>query len=290
MQPSNSSVFRSVVFPLLILVFLLQNSARADKVDRLVSQMRSAGDYKIRLSAALNLAKIGDTRPKVINAFIAALKDGNRTVRGVAAASLGKLVDGRTSASLKRRAISALKDRVRRDSNSFVKRQATRALKKLEAGGGSGGGRGGVYVDVGRMSSKKGAGGEKSRLAMRKAIITTFRRKARTWMTSWPGGRSPSRRQLKAKNMAAFYVDGTLTTLKEQPRGSSTVVTCKVSLLLASYPSKSMFAFPSGGAQVTTSSSARQIRLAKEDCIAAVTEALVGSKIIPILKIKAGAR
>ena len=63
---------------------------------------------------------------------------------------------------------------------------------------------------------------------------------------------------------------------------------CKLSMLLATYPEKSMFAFLDGGAKVQATSSARDIGFAKEDCVNAVVEDLVKKKIIPTIKMKAG--
>lgn len=272
------------MLPLTILVFLLQNDAQADKVSKLVVQLQKGSSGKIRLSAALNLAKIGDGRPSVIRAFTSALNNtsNSNTLRGVAAASLGKLISQKTPKRLVARAKSVLTTASKKGS-AFVKRQSKKALEALAAL--TSGGGGGVYIDIGRLSAK---GDKKVRAVMRQSIIKAVRRKARSWRTSWPGRKKPTASQLRAKKMQAFHIDGSITKLTARNSGGSTVVICKVRMLMASYPEKSMFGFPSGGAQVTSSSSATQIQSAKEDCVAAVIEALVGSKIVPLLKIRAG--
>jgi hypothetical protein len=84
-----------------------------------------------------------------------------------------------------------------------------------------------------------------------------------------------------------YHVSGTLTELTETTRGSQTIIACKVSMILATFPEKSMFGFADGGAQVQASSSASEVKYAKEDCVAAVVENLVGKQIIPTIKIKA---
>jgi hypothetical protein len=282
MKPSVSSKLRAVVLPLTILVFLLQNDAQADKVDKLVVRLQKGSSSKIRLSAALNLAKIGDGRPSVIRAFTSALSNtGNsNTLRGVAAAALGKLISRKTPKRLVAGAKRALTTASKKGS-AFVKRQANKALEALKAL--KGGGPGGVYIDIGRLSAK---GDKKIRAVMRKAIVRAVRRKARSWVTDWPGKKRPTGAQLRRKKMTAFHIDGSITALTARNNGGSMVVVCKVRMLMASYPEKSMFGFPSGGAQVTSSSSASQVQSAKEDCVAAVIEALVGSKIVPILKMR----
>jgi hypothetical protein len=59
-------------------------------------------------------------------------------------------------------------------------------------------------------------------------------------------------------------------------------------MLLAEFPSKSVFGFLNGGAKVQASSSPSDIALAREDCVAAVVEDLIAKKIIPTIKTKAG--
>lgn len=285
MRPSTSCVMRAIVFPLALL-FVLQSQARADKVDQLVKQMTSASDYKVRLSAALNLAKMNVRRPSVIRGFVRALRDKDKTVRGVAAASLGKLVDSSTSKSLRKQVLDALRKARDTDSNSFVKRQAGKAYDQLKNLGSAGPSPGGIYVNISGMGSKVD-GPSKVPALMMKAAKGAFKKAARSMLIEWPGGKSPSKAALSAKKMKAYHVSGTLTQLNKTPRGSQTVVACKVSMILATYPEKSMFGFAEGGAQVQASSTPREVGYAIEDCVSAVVENLVAKKIIPTIKIKA---
>jgi hypothetical protein len=287
MPPSKPIYYRAIVLPFLILVFLLQNQAQADKADKLIVQLTKSADYKVRLSAALNLAKLGDKRPKVVEAFIGALGDSDKTVRGVAAASLAKLIDSNTKDALRKRAVARLKQVASSDSNKFVQRQAQKAYDAISTiGGGGGAGAGGIYVDIGDMSAKAGDSA-KMKALMRKTVQKTFAKKASSMRTG-----SPSRKELGSAE--AFHVDGTLTELTEQSRGSSTLVTCKVSMLIATFrygkgpePEKSMFGFLNGGATVQAGSSAKDIEYAKEDCVVAVIEDLVAKKVIPTIQTRA---
>jgi hypothetical protein len=283
MRPSNT-ILRAVVFPFLLL-FVLQSQAKADKVDQLVKQMTTASDYKVRLSAALNLAKLNNKRPSVLRAFIKALRDSDKTVRGVAAASLGKLVDGSAKSSLRRDVLAALKRARDKDSNSFVRRQAGKAYDQISKIGGAQPKAGGIYVDISGMSTKV-SGADKIKALMEKSARTVFKRKASDMMIDWSGGK-PSKAALKSKKMKGYHVSGTLTKLDVKEQGSQTIVSCKLSMILATYPEKSMFGFADGGASVQASSSPKQVQYAKEDCVAAVVESLVGKKIIPTIKIKA---
>ena len=100
----------------------------AQTVDSLVHVLQTSSDYKLRLSAALNLKKRND--PRAIPGLVTGLSDTNKTVRGVASAGLGSLVDANTDAKLRKAALTALR-RLAKDPSSFVRRQAARAIDKI---------------------------------------------------------------------------------------------------------------------------------------------------------------
>lgn len=286
MPPSRSHRFRGRTIAGMLLLAMLAmlafpRVARADRVDRLIRQMIRNSDYKVRLSAALNLAKIGDRR--AVPAFVVALRDKDSTVRGVAAAALGKLVDSDTKPAIRSRAVAALARTARYDKNSFVRRQAHRAYQELKNLSGRSG-RARVYVHIGRMADKTRG---RMRELMRQTTEKVFHSHARGMTTAWPGGRAPTKKQLRRSGAKGFHVDGTLTVLRAQPRGSQTLVSCKVSMLVATYPDKSMFGFLRGGARVQAGSSSSEVRYAEQDCVQAVVESLVAKKIIPTIEARA---
>lgn len=262
---------------------LFGGSAQADNVDRLIGQLSSSSDYKVRISAALSLSKLRDQR--AVWPFVKALTDSDKTVRGVAAASLGKIVNSSTKSKMRVAVLDRLKKAAAGDSNPFVRKQAQKAFDTLKnlADEDTPATSGGIYVNVGIMSAKV-AGANAIREHMRKTVLKTFKIKASKMTTSWAGSKDPSKKQIDAKNVKAFHVDGTLNELSEKTSGSSTTVTCKVSMLIASYPEKSMFGFLKGGASVQSSSSPKEIQYAKEDCVSAVMEDLVARKIIPTIE------
>lgn len=278
----RSRSFRLLLGPALVLMvaFGWSRSAHADQVERLIGQLRSASDYKVRLSAALNLAKIGDGR--AIPVFIKALRDSDKTVRGVAAAGLGKLVNAGTSSGLRRAALDGLRAVASRDDNGFVRKQAQKAydmIRRLGSGGGGSVAAGSTYVNIGSMSAKT-SNARRVRELMRETVQKTFRAKASSMVIDWPGGRDPSGAQIKARRVHAFHVDGTVNEI----RSSGGTVECKVSMLLATYPDKSMFGFLKGGARVEAGSSASEVAAASEDCVSAVVEDLIARKIIPTIE------
>jgi hypothetical protein len=260
--------------------------ARADNVDELIRQLEKDSSDKVRLSAALNLTKLGD--PRAILALANAVgSDSDQTVRGAAAVGLGKLVTDKTKSSVKNLAISALKRAAGSDQSDLVKDQAEKALKAIGVTGTPGGGA--IYVNIGPMSSKTGNTSSDAKLKglMVKIATKTMGKVASNMAITWPGG-VPTRAQLDAKSTLGFYVDGTLNELKVKESGSLTMVSCKINMLLASFPDKSIFGLLKGGASVQASGSASEIALAREDCVSAVIEDLIAKKIVPTIKSKAG--
>ncbi|HEY0190706.1 MAG TPA: HEAT repeat domain-containing protein [Kofleriaceae bacterium] len=272
----------------MIAVMLRATPAFADNVDELVKQLESSSDT-VRLSAALNLTKAGDQRgilalAKALNA------DTNSRVRGAAAAGLSQLITDQTKPSYKNLAISALK-RAAESGDAEVKEQASAALTRIGVAGpgpsaGTSGRGGGIYVNIGPMSSKTGDASIDSKLKtlMMKVAAKAMSRSASSMATTWDGGGVPTKAQLDAKNVSGFYVDGTLNEVKVKGDGT---ISCKVNMLLASYPDKSIFGLLNGGASVQASGGASDIALAREDCVSAVVEDLIAKKIVPTIKTKA---
>jgi len=265
--------------------------AMADNIDVLIQQLGNDDSDKARLSAALSLTKLGEQRA-ILPMAKALLNDGDKNVRSACAVGLSKLVTGSTSPSLKNLAVANLKKAASDDSNEFVKAQAQRALTAIGASGPittpKVGPSSGIYVNIGPMSSKTSSDDDaKLRDLMKRTASKTMGRVASEMSITWPGG-DPRKADLDRKGLAGFYVDGTLNELGVKVSGSSSTVSCKISMLLASFPEKSVFGFLSGGAAVQASASDRDIALAREDCVTAVVEDLIAKKIVPTIKVKAG--
>jgi len=272
-----------------LVVLLLTRTAHADNVATLIGQLEDSSD-KVRLSAALNLTKLGD--PKAILGLIKRLDSNNessKNVRSAAAVGLGTL-GNKVKGSQRDLAIKALRNAQANDPSEFVKVQAERALEKIGAGGGSTptGTGGSIYVNVGPMSSKTGGPNDsKFRAMMVKVSTSTLSSRAPAMQQTWAGG-APTKAQLASKGFQGFYVDGTLNEVKVEKSGNTATISCKVSMLLASFPDKSVFGFLNGGAKVQGSASQRDIDLGSEDCVSAVIEDLIAKKIVPTIKSKVG--
>jgi hypothetical protein len=274
---------------LVVALLLFARVAHADGVDTLIKQLGDSSQ-KVRLAAALNLAKAEDDRA-ILPLAKTVVNDGDKDVRAAAAVALGKLVTSQTKSSVKGLAVANLKTAAANDSSSFVKQQAQKALDTITGGSSTttattAAGKGGIYVNIGPMSAKTTSSkNAKLRALMVKTAEKTLGKVASSMQTTWPGG-VPNKSTLSAKGVAGFYVDGTLNTLDIKVSGSGATISCKVSMLLADFPDKSVFGFLNGGASVTASASQRDQDLASEDCVTAVIENLIANKIVPTIKSK----
>jgi hypothetical protein len=268
-------------------------AARADNVADLIRQLGDNDSDKVRQSAALNLTKLAD--PRAILPLAKALgNDTDEGVRGAAAVGLGKLVTSKTDPRIRKVTAAALTQARDSDPSNLVRGEADKALKAIgvTAAGtqvqssqtGSA-----IYVNIGPMASKTGDAAVDTRLKalMVKVANQTMTRVASNMAITWPGG-APTQAMLAAKSTAGFYVDGTVNELKVKQAGSSMTVSCKINMLLASYPDKSIFGLLNGGASVQASGSTNDLALAREDCVSAVVEDLIAKKIIPTISSKVG--
>ncbi len=288
---SNRAMPRALVIAIVIVLGLVARTtaAHADNVDTLIKDLRSGSDYKVRLSAVLALAKLGDAR--AIDPLIGALSDSDKTVRGAAAVTLGKLVDASTPTATRTKLVTALDRLIARETTASVKTQATKTKQIVAALGAPAVAvaKGGIFVDVGLMAAvpKLAEPVDAMKALMRKTTQTVLTRKAGDMMQTWSTGKTPTKPQLEAKGVKGFQVDGTVNEVSVKQKGSTATVSCKVSMLIASFPNPSIFAVLSGGAAVQGSNDPRDIELGKVDCVAAVVEDLVASKVVSAIRTKA---
>jgi hypothetical protein len=290
----NRVGFVRVLAVCVVAITALARAAHADNVDQLIDQLDDSSD-RVRISAVLSLTRQAD--PRAIDGLARRLDykiESVKNIRGLAAKALAAIVTDKVKGRARQTAIDALTKAQSSDPDDFVKANADRALGQIGAGAPVSpptGAKGGIYVNLGPMSARTGPKSTvgpddpKYRALMQKTAETTMTRSAPAMQITWSGG-PPTRAQLDKKGVAGFYVDGTLNEVKVDITGSSSKVSCKVSMLLASFPEKSAFGFLSGGAGVQASSSTKDIALAQSDCVNAVVEDLIAKKIIPTIKSK----
>ena len=107
-------------------------------------------------------------------------------------------------------------------------------------------------------------------------------------LLAWPSGKDPTQKELDKAVVRGYHLDGNILDVTVAEKGAASLVSCKISMLLATFPGKSIFGFLEGGARVQASNTAKDIELAKQDCVTAVVEDLVAKKIMPTIRTKAG--
>lgn len=269
-----------------LVALLPSGAALADSVDTLIEQLGNSSE-KVRLSAVLSLSKLKDARA-ISPLSRTLIDDSDRNVRSAAAVALAKVVTEKTPSEVRGQVLEVLTTAASDDTSSLVRKQAEAAratIAALEAASVTGK----IYVDIGPMASKASSSMDaKLKDLMRKTAQKALAKSAPDMMTTWPGGKSPTKGQLSKQGVTAFYLDGTLTEIKVKEKGASTLVSCKISLLIATYPDKSMFGFLNGSASVSASQSAQDVELAHQDCVAAVVEDMIAKKAVSALQAKAG--
>ena len=295
-RSSHVKPARLIQVVVVLLALVAGRVAHAGQVETLIDQLNNDGTDKVRLAAAVNLAKLGDAKA-ILPLAKALLNDSDKNVRGACAVALGVLVTSSTKSSIKGLVVNNLKSAAENDSSDFVKQQAQKALTSITGQGGTvtpntnppSGGAGGIYVNIGPMSSKAGSANDaKLRALMVKVAGQTISKVSTKMSTQWPGG-LPSKAVLAQKSVSGFYVDGTLNTLTAKVSGGTATITCKVSMLLADFPDRNMFGFLNGGASVQGAASEKDQALASEDCVSAVIEDLIAKKIVPTICSKTSA-
>lgn len=260
----------------LICVLGIATPALADRVDDFIVQLRTAKEYKERVAAAAALAKLADKRS--IEPLLMSLNDSDKNVRATAVGALPVVVKKGTKADVAR-AISALETSLT-DSSPVVRAAAQKAIDAL-AGPVPPLLAGSTFVEFGSMAAKAEEG--KSVVAdMRRIAVATMAQKAPTFATKWPNNKPLSAKELAAKKVDAFYVDGSISEMRVSKKGNYNVVSCKIDMVIATFPERSMFGFLKGSASVETDP--REIEDAKKDCVGAVVEDLIETKVIPTIR------
>ncbi len=124
------SMIRTIITTSLIAVLFLCGRAEADKVQPIVETLKNSQEFKVRIDAALKLSKLCDQRATV--ALLGALGDSDKTVRGVAAAGLGKIVNSKTKTKTRSAILKKLKSLADKDTNTFVRKQALKAHERIK--------------------------------------------------------------------------------------------------------------------------------------------------------------
>ena len=265
--------------------------AAADTVESAVHQLGDGG-YKVRLAAALSLAKSHD--PRAVIALASALRDDDSaTIRRVAALALEKMVDARTAIDARELALGALESAAQKDIDQKVRDTAARVLKVLSElrtkrrPVSSGKPEVFVTVDGTLDPSKQLPSGAGDRLTK----IVKSRIEGKGYATTWPNGGLPSSAELSSSRSRAFIVAPAVKKIEVQKQGSQTQIACTLVVRVAPWGGKdggerweaNRAASASGSAKATTGLRDRDIENGKRDCLEAVADDVTSRQIVPFI-------
>lgn len=286
---------------IIALSLAIGSTAHADNIDKRAKQLRSSSDYKVRLSAALWLAKKQDKR--AVAAMTRALKkEPERNIRRIAAKALPKMMTGNLPAKVRQRAENALARAAKKDKDAKVRKRAKKALAQLEKAMKSstraaslGGPSSGMFVNIGTPNLGKHKMPKNFYKTLQRAVSAQLKKKLPT--KYYELGREatdklPTKKQLKRQKKSGWFVGATVSKLKVSPKGKMVKVHCSVSIRVNPWSGSDGdqvlragdTASANGSAAVTTANSKREIGYAKEDCLLAVAEQITSNRVVPFLK------
>jgi len=256
---------------LLTLAFLLSVSsalAATPGLDELVDQLRGASDFRVRVSAALQLGKslTGDAAAPLE----AALDDSNASVRAAAAAALKNLGDQAALPSLKAH---------RSDKSEAVRAQVTAAIKSLEEERITGQ-KPKVLIKLGMMKNESGVKSKR----IESELADSSRRKLSALpgvrvLAADGGGPSTDSNAGKPSAVPMVMVTGNISELKALRQGRSITYSASVEYVLHTMPEQSIAAKVSGTATATATERETEDASALAEIRRSVLEAAIASAL-----------
>jgi len=219
-------------------LILLARPAHADNVDVLINTLKTADNYKVRVTAAMLLSK-HKGEAKAFAALLYTLNnDENETVQGTAALSLGKLGN--------KEAIPDL-EKASKSKKTFLKDNAKKALEMLadtcpeiDLKGKQ------IYLNIGPLDLTGSTSDKNEILTALRDLLNAQGSEVTYVTTMFPGCKQPSESDLKKKKLKGFMIDGTLEISLD-----SGEVVCDLKLIVATFPGKSIKMMNSANAGVT---------------------------------------
>ncbi|HET9621219.1 MAG TPA: HEAT repeat domain-containing protein [Kofleriaceae bacterium] len=272
--------------------------ARAEPIDTSIRELNSSS-YKVRLAAALALSKSHD--PRAVIALADALgRDGDATIRRVAALALGKMIDGNTADDARELGLDALAQAATGDRDGRVRVTAERSQQDLASmrrkkrvahtdAVASASAKPGVFINIDNTTDQSriaptDTGERLTKLVKRRVEHTGY-------ATSWPGG-LPTQTDLTSAHARAFIVASTVKKIEISKTSRQTQVSCKLEIRVAPWSGSdggehweaNKAASASGSAKAMTGNSDREIAGGVRDCLDAVAEDVTDRQILPFLK------
>ena len=252
----------------LALLLTVSSALATPGLDELVDQLKNASDFRVRVSAALQLGKslTGDAAAPLE----AALDDSNASVRAAAAAALKNLGD--------QAALDALKAH-RADKSEAVRAQVKAAIKSLEDEQITGP-KPKVLIKLGIMKNESGVKSKK----IESELADSSRRK----LSALPGvrvlaadgsGPGTDTNPGKPSSVPMVMVTGNISELKAEREGRSITYSASVEYVLHTMPEQAIAAKVSGRATATATPREAQDSAALAEIRRSVLEAAIASAL-----------
>ncbi|HET7541942.1 MAG TPA: HEAT repeat domain-containing protein [Polyangiaceae bacterium] len=258
---------RRTLLTLALLLSVSSALASSPGLDELADQLKEASDFRVRVSAALQLGK--SLTNDAVAPLVAALDDGNASVRAAAAAALKNLGD--------QAALDALKAH-RADKSEAVRAQVLAAIKSLEEERISGP-KPKVLIKIGMMKNESGVKSKKieSQLAdaSRRKLSALPRVRVLPAEGSEPAETSPD----KPSSVPMVMVTGNISELKASRDGRSITYSASVEYVLHTMPEQAIAAKVSGRASATASEREAEDASALAELRRSVLEAAIASAL-----------
>jgi hypothetical protein len=288
---------RGSVAVILAVVFA-SSVARADDIDRQGRELIHGEPYKVRVSAALWLSKRPASDGRAVSMLANAVRnDRERTVRQLAAAALGRMVDAETPSAALARAEAALEGAVKFDPDRRVRRVAKDALKALRAITpltepelGSGDGLGGLFVHVGPATDPTRALPPGGAVQLESSVRHALERGQLHGKISKSNSELPSGRTLRAARQRGFYLGAAVSEVAIRKKGRAIELRCKLMLRVTAWSGadEGERLMASQSAAVTGSGVVVASERTKADavvqCVTAVGEEVTFRQVVPFLK------
>jgi hypothetical protein len=264
--------------------------ARADQLDRQVHHLRNGSEFKLRLSAALKLAKSHDRRAVSAMSY-ALIRDSQATLRRVAALSLMKMVDESVPERDRDAAIRALEHAASRDRDKKVRENAGRTLRQLRSLRGTATADTKVFLNVGRPADLTRAAPRGTTSGMHRAVRRALRRHAPDYAQTWADGKLPTKDDLRKRGMHAYYVGASVSRLDVRKKGHRAEIKCTVSMRVNPWTGsdghermvEGKAASATGNGKVVAPNTKSGIASGKRDCLLAVVEQVTARQVVPFL-------
>jgi hypothetical protein len=213
------------------LVSISLSAPARPKIDGVSERLKTGADFRVRVQAALELGKSGDTH--AVPALVSALDDENASVRAAAAAALGKLGDKRGRAPLEEHA---------NDASVAVRSEVRGALAKLSQGSSDDAEPRKIVVRLGGVHNGTRVRSE----AVEHEVLSESRRK----LGEFPGIDVVAHETStsNSKPEAMVMVTPSIQKLSASRDGDSIVYQAKVEYILQTLPDETIMARLSGSA------------------------------------------